>query len=167
MCGGQVLVPEMERPAESAPGRMELTCKDCGKSFAAPAAKRGAVVNCPSCGSWVKTGQGQRSFLYRNMPIPFQLSSSILGWLRFFAGANLLCGLAAAVWIGVFHVTRWEEIGEGVRERVVNPLAVLGMFAAIVEAVVGTLVLMALYWILRNVIAIHYNTRQSPEEPGQ
>ena len=94
--------------------------------------------------------------------MPFQFSSSILRWLKFFAGFNLVCGLAAAVWLGIGHTTV-EEQGE----RVINPWGVLATFAALAEAILGTLILMALYWILRNVIAIHYGASELPGESEQ
>ena len=119
--------------------------------------------------------------------MPFQFSSSILRWLRFFAGFCLIVGLALAVWTAIFQSTRMVEKVEAVRGgmtrpgspvaaetvekvevRVLNPSGIILTFVAVVGAVLSALILMALYWILQNVTAIHYNVTsrgKPPEEP--
>lgn len=201
-CGGQVKVPGTGSAAAEASGELELSCRDCGRVFNVPLDERGEVVSCPSCGSWIKAGRKHRSILTQDIPLPFQLSSSVLRGLRFFAGFNLIIGLAAAVWVGISYGTRpaeelaqsqWtgasitikqkqDETGRPTGDlvgivapaerpsptadgdRVINPIGVAAAFALAVAAILGTVILMALYWILQNVQALHYSaTRQAPE----
>jgi len=159
--------PEVPRqPAGGQPTerKLEVLCRDCNKVFKVPASERGQVVSCPSCGSWVKAGEARPSILYHEVPMPFQFSTSIRRWLRFLAGFTLLGGLVVAVCVGAFYGTTVHEAADGSLYRGINPAGVLVAFGVAVGAILGSVVLMALYWILQNVTAIHYATTQRDRE---
>ena len=155
-CGGAVAVPLIgPQPSNVSRPLLDITCKDCGKVFSVPGWEKGQVVECPSCASWVRVGEKSASILQRSVPMPFQVSSSILRWLRFLAGFNLLASLAVVIWIVVYYGTKVVEGGDHMSRRVINPEGVLLAFVAAAWALVGTVILMALYWILQNVTSIY------------
>lgn len=184
-CGKGLVVPEGGPTGEGDAGELELTCRDCGKVFRVPLARRGEVVSCPSCGSWVPAGQKRRSILQQDLPMPFQVPSSILKWLRFFAGFNLIIGLGAAIWVGLVYGTKplppdgsremsgTIELKESGRDeggfvgefdglstapaasgregaRVVNPVGIAVTFGLVIVAILGSVILMAFYWIMET-----------------
>ena len=196
-CGKPIQVPPAGPAADQGEGELELNCRDCGKVFSVALEKMGEVVNCPSCGSWIKAGQRRRSILERDIPMPFQVSSSVLQSLKFFAGFILIVGLAAAVFIGLlFGRTRAEpsaappfsghidikprlsEEGEPTGEfigfiqsperpkaterKVTDPMAMTMAFLLAIASVIASIVLMALYWIMRDVRALSFAIRQPP-----
>ena len=179
---------------------MELNCRDCGKVFSVSLEKMGEVVSCPSCGSWIKAGQQRRSILERNIPMPFQVSSSVLQSLKFFAGFILIVGLAAAVFIGMMfgrtravpseaaalsgHIDirpRLSDEGEptgdfvgflrspertkATERNATDPMVMTIAFLLGVASVIASIVLMALYWIMRDVRALSFAIQQpAPKE---
>ena len=163
-CGASLRVQRTPAAGSGASEQQELACRDCGKVFSIPAHLKEGVISCPSCGSWIRTRRADRSVLYHEVPMPLQSPSSILRWLRFLADFSFVFGLAAAVWIGLFYGTELRSV-EGVSRRVINAAGVLAAFGALVGAFLATAVLMALYWILQNVTAIHHNTSRGNEMP--
>jgi len=170
-CGAMLEVPgssQVQGQGQGSSGRrIQVVCEDCSKSFSVPASERGQVVSCPSCGSWVRAGASRRSILYHEVPLPFRFSSSVRRWLRFLAGFTLIGGLVAAACILVFYGTTSSPAADGQVRHVINPAGVLAAFGAAIAAVLGTVVLMALYWILQNVTAIHYATTHRSGEEDQ
>lgn len=163
-CGTDLDVPGAAPDEGDEVAQVDVACWGCGRVFKIPADKGQDVVSCPSCGSWIKAGQPQRSLLYHQVPMPFQFPTSILRFLRFLAGLSLIGGFAAAVWIAISYATK---VSEATGERVIDPSGIVATFAALVAAFVGTVVLMALYWILKNVTAIHYNTSRQRRTPPE
>jgi len=156
-CGARVGVPR-EAPSDRGPDAVQLTCPDCGKAFSVPASRRSDVVDCPSCGSWVQAaGQRRGGILYHRVPMPFQFTPSVRRWLRFLAGLTLIGGLLSAVLIGILYGTKEIPVQTGTPPRVINLPGVLGALATALGTIVATVALMALYWILQNVDAIHYH----------
>ena len=157
-CGAQAGVPR-EAPSDRGPDAVQLTCPDCGKAFSVPASRRSDVVDCPSCGSWVQAaGQRRRGILYHQVPMPFQFTPSVRRWLRFLAGLTLIGGLLSAVLIGItYGTTVIKPEGQTISHRVINLAGVFGALAMALGTVVATVALMALYWILQNVDAMHYH----------
>ena len=184
-CGKELTVPNAEAGGRGTSGELELTCRDCGKVFSVPLDQMGEVVTCPSCGSWVSAGQRRRSVLAREVPMPFEGVASILHWLRFFAGFNLLIGMVAAVWVGIVYTTKPVEVPQAEQtfgtitlkpgldeqgrptgdyravimraekpntpeEHVINPMGVGLTLILFVIALLGSVTLMALHWLVEN-----------------
>ena len=163
-CGARVSVPR-EEPPGAGPGMIEVTCPDCRKSFSALAGKGNDIVDCPSCGSWVRTAPRRGGILYRPVPMPFQFTPSVRRWLRFLAGLMLIMGLLGALYIAVtYGTTVIKPEGQTLSHRVINLPGVLGAVALALGTVVATVALMALYWILQNVDAMHYHMARREKE---